>query len=121
MTKVLQRFNMFNAKSVGSPLPVNCKLNSGQCPKTEKGKAEMRRVPYASVVGSLMYSMVCTRPDIVFDVGTVSRYMSNPRKEHWAVVNGYSNTSKVPQVYASGMAPGNLCSKVSQTLTCRVM
>ena len=66
----LQRFNMFNAKSVGAPLPVNCKLNSGQCLKTEKDKAEMRRVSYASAVGSLMYAMVCTRPDIAFAVGT---------------------------------------------------
>ena len=46
----------------------------------------MRRVPYASAVGSLMYAMVCTRPDIAFAVGTVSRYMSNPGKEHWAAV-----------------------------------
>ena len=38
VTKVLQRFNMYNAKSVGSPLTVNNKLNSGQCPKNEKDK-----------------------------------------------------------------------------------
>jgi ATP-binding cassette subfamily B (MDR/TAP) protein 1 len=86
VTKVLQKFNMFNAKSVGSPLPADCRLNSGQCPKSEKDKAEMRRVPYASAVGSLMYAMVCTRPDIAFVVGTVSRYMSNPGKEHWAAI-----------------------------------
>jgi transposase InsO family protein len=86
VAKVLQRFNMINANFVGSPLPMNCKLNSEQCPKTEKDKAEMRRVPYASAVGSLMYAMVCTRPDIAFAVGTVSRYMSNPGKEHWDAV-----------------------------------
>ena len=68
MTKVLQRFNMYNTKSVGSPLLVNCKLNSGQCLKIEKDKAEMRRVSYASAVGSLMYAMVYTRPDIAFVV-----------------------------------------------------
>ena len=71
---------MYNAKFVGSPLPVNCKLNSGQCPKTEKDKAEMRRVSDASAIGSLMYAMVCMRPDIAFAVGTVCRYMSNPGK-----------------------------------------
>ena len=59
-----------NAKSVGSPLMVNCKLNSGQCPKTEKDKVEMRRVSYASTVGSLMYVMVSTRLDIALDVGS---------------------------------------------------
>ena len=41
---------------------------------------------YASVVGRLMYVVVCTRPDIAFVVGIVNRYMSNPRKEHWTAV-----------------------------------
>jgi hypothetical protein len=42
--------------------------------------------PYASVVGSLMYVMVCTRPNIAHSVGVLSRYMSKPRKEHWITV-----------------------------------
>ena len=45
----------------------------------------MRKVAYASLIGSLMYAMVCTRPDIATAVGIVSRYMSNLEKEHWAV------------------------------------
>ena len=71
---------------MGPTLSINCKLNVRQCRKGEKDKAKMRKAPYASVVGSLMYVMVCTRPNIAFDVGAVSRYMSNPRREHWAVV-----------------------------------
>ncbi|KAI4347747.1 hypothetical protein L6164_008530 [Bauhinia variegata] len=50
------------------------------------GKEEMKKVPYASVVGSLMYAMVCTRPNVAHAVGVVSRYLSNPSKEHWQVV-----------------------------------
>ena len=46
----------------------------------------MVRVPYASAVGSLMYAMLCTRLDICFIVGMVSRYQSNPGPEHWIVV-----------------------------------
>ena len=46
----------------------------------------MARVPYASAVGSLMYAMLCTRPDIYFAVGMVSRYQSNPVQEHWTAV-----------------------------------
>jgi hypothetical protein len=46
----------------------------------------MSRVPYSSTVGSLMYAMVCTRPDIAHAVGVVRRYMNNPGKEHWEVV-----------------------------------
>ena len=43
----------------------------------------MSRVPYASTVGSLMFAMICTRPDIAQTVGVVSRYMANPGGEHW--------------------------------------
>ena len=46
----------------------------------------MSHVPYSSVVGSIMYAMVCTRPDISHAVSVVSRYMSNPGKEHWHAV-----------------------------------
>ena len=42
----------------------------------------MKKVPYASVIGSLMYAMVCSRPDIAHAVGVVSRFLSNPSKEH---------------------------------------
>ena len=37
-------------------------------------------------MGSLIYAMVCTRPDIAHSVGVVSRFLSNPGKEHWAAV-----------------------------------
>ena len=46
----------------------------------------MSKVPYANAIGSLMYAMVCTRPDISHDVGVVSRYMHNPGKDHWQAV-----------------------------------
>ena len=40
----------------------------------------MSKVPYASTVGSLMYAMVFTRPDIAHAVGVISKYMNNPEK-----------------------------------------
>jgi hypothetical protein len=46
----------------------------------------MSRVPYSSTLDSLMYAMVCTRPDIAHAVGVVSRYMKNPSKEDWEAV-----------------------------------
>ena len=42
----------------------------------------MSKVPYSSVVGSLMYAMVCSRPDLSYAMSLISRYMSNPGKEH---------------------------------------
>ena len=47
----------------------------------------MEGIPYASAVGSLIYVMLCTRPDICFAVGMVSRYQSNPDPEHWITAN----------------------------------
>jgi hypothetical protein len=53
----------------------------------ETGAIEyMSKVPYSSTIGSLMYAMVCTRPDIAHAVGVVRRYTKNPGKEHWEVV-----------------------------------
>jgi len=52
----------------------------------EKDKAEMKNVPCSSAVDSLMYNMICTRPDSVYVVGVVSRFLTNPGKEHWITV-----------------------------------
>ena len=84
--KVLERFNMSQAKVVSSPLASHFKLSSKHSPSTDKEKEDMRRVMYASAIGSLMYSMVCTRPNIAYAVGVVSRILSNPGRQHWEAV-----------------------------------
>lgn len=84
--RVLERFNMKHAKPVCTPLASHFKLSKRDCPTTEKEKASMSSIPYSSAVGSLMYAMVCTRPDIAHSVGLVSRYLSNPGKVHWDAV-----------------------------------
>ena len=84
--KVLERFKMQDAKPVSTPLASHLKLTKEMCPKTQEEIDCMSKVPYSSVVGSLMYAMVCTRPDIAHAVGVVSRYMNDPGKEHWMAV-----------------------------------
>ena len=56
------------------------------CPKTQEEEDKMSKVPYASVVGSLMYVMVCTMLDIAHAVRVISRYMSHLGIEHWNVI-----------------------------------
>jgi hypothetical protein len=73
-------------KPVSVPLASHFKISSSLCPSTKQEKEYMSRIPYANVVGSLIYVMVSTRPDISHAVGVVSRYMENPCKEHWAIV-----------------------------------
>ncbi|KAH9762162.1 Integrase catalytic domain-containing protein [Citrus sinensis] len=86
LKKILRRFNMQDCKSISTPLFVNFKLSSSMCRSNEAERKEMPRVPYASAVGSLMFAMICTRPDIAQAVGAVSRYMANPGGEHWIAV-----------------------------------
>jgi hypothetical protein len=43
-------------------------------------------IPYSSVVGSLAYAQVCTRPDIAYVTGMLGRYLNNPGHDHWKAV-----------------------------------
>ena len=84
--RVMKRLNMNNAKPVNIPLANHFKLSKSSCPSSQKEIEKMSSIPYSSAVGSLMYAMVCTRPDIAHAVGVVSRFLSNPGKEHWEAV-----------------------------------
>ncbi|XP_071712540.1 secreted RxLR effector protein 161-like [Rutidosis leptorrhynchoides] len=50
-----------------------------------QGKA-VSQLEYYQVIGCLMYAMTCTRPDIAFAVGKLSRYTSNPSTHHWQAI-----------------------------------
>uniref|UniRef100_A0A3Q7IZP5 Reverse transcriptase Ty1/copia-type domain-containing protein n=1 Tax=Solanum lycopersicum TaxID=4081 RepID=A0A3Q7IZP5_SOLLC len=60
-------------KSVSTPLAPHFKLSDAMSPNNETEQEYMSRVPYTNAIGSLMYAMVCTRPDISHAVGVVSR------------------------------------------------
>ncbi|GJU75506.1 hypothetical protein Tco_1272576 [Tanacetum coccineum] len=71
-----------NEKSVKMPLGGHFKLSLKDCPVRDCDVERMSKVSYANAVGSLMYLMVCTRPDIAYAVSVVSRYVANPSKNH---------------------------------------
>ena len=73
---------MQDSKPVNVPIPIGVNLSAEQCPKTQEEEEDMSRVTYASAVGSLMYAMVCTRPEIAHAVGVLRRFTSKPGKEH---------------------------------------
>ena len=73
---------MKNAKPVSTPLTDHMKLIKKVFPTTREKKESMVKVPYSFVIESLMYEMVCTRPDISH-AGVVSRFLDNPEKKHW--------------------------------------
>ena len=84
--KVLVRFSMQNSKKGWLPFRHGVPLFDDQRPKTHEEENMMRQVSYASAVGSLMYDMLCTRPDISYLVGMVSQYQSNPGPKHWQAI-----------------------------------
>ena len=104
--KILVRFNMENSKRGSLPFRHGIHLSKEQSPKTPEQKERMSRIPYASAVGSLMYAMLCTRPDICYAVGVVSRYQSDPGEEHWIAVKHIlkylRRTRDYMLVYSSG-------------------
>ena len=68
---------MQDCKPRDTPVAKSDKFSLSQCPKNA-----LQKIPYASAVGSLMYAQVYTRPDIVFIVGMLGRYLSNPGMDH---------------------------------------
>ena len=46
----------------------------------------MSQIPYASAIGSIMYAMICTRPDLSYALSMTSRYQANPGEGHWIAV-----------------------------------
>ena len=79
---VLKRFSMENFKKGYLPIGHGISLSKKDCPTTPEERERMSRVPYASAVGSIMYAMTCTRPDVAYSLGVVSRYQSDPGENH---------------------------------------
>ena len=87
LKKVLERFGMDDkTKPLCTHLAPHFKLSSSSCPRSQEERNYMAHVSYASVVGNLMYVMVCTRPNISQAMSMVSRYMHNPSKNQWLAI-----------------------------------
>ncbi|GJV18571.1 zinc finger, CCHC-type containing protein [Tanacetum coccineum] len=74
--KVLKKFNYVDCTPVSTPMDTSEKLmpNNGQT---------VSQLEYCRVIGYLMYAMTCTRLDLAFAAGKLSRYTSNPGTQHW--------------------------------------
>ncbi|GJX65251.1 hypothetical protein Tco_0299594 [Tanacetum coccineum] len=67
----------------------------------------MQNIPYASVVGSIMYVVRCTRPDVAFAQNMTSRFQQNPGELHWTTIKNIlkylSNTKDMFLVYGGAV------------------
>ena len=77
---------MDQAKKGFLPMLQGVKLSKTQCPTTAEDRENMKDVPYASAIGSIMYAMLCTRPDVCLAISLAGRYQSNPGVDHWTAV-----------------------------------
>src|SRR4051812_13441180 len=93
---------MSKAKPIDTLVIKNHGFSLKDCPKTPADKVKMTTLPYASAIGSLMYAMVCTRPDLAYVVGLPNRFQSDPGIPHW-------NTVKKVMRYLVGTADYTLC------------
>ena len=66
-----------------------------------------RKEAYCSLVGSLMYLMIATRPDLANAIGIISRYLSNPSEEHYKTVKHILCYVKGTKNYALMLGPGD--------------
>ncbi|KAL0427907.1 UNVERIFIED_CONTAM: Retrovirus-related Pol polyprotein from transposon TNT 1-94 [Sesamum latifolium] len=80
---VVEKFSMSNAKPTSVPLAAHFQLCKNQSPNSETEKERMKNIPYSNAIGSVMYLMVSTRPDIAYTVSCLSRFMSNAGMPHW--------------------------------------
>ena len=74
---------MHNCNPAPTPLVHEKWLGKEQCPGEGQGPL---KVPYVEAVGSLMYAMMSTRPDLAYPVSLVSRYQANLGLAHWEFV-----------------------------------
>ena len=80
--RILKRFDMSMCSGQKVPLAKG-DLKKEHCPKNKEEEDEMRNKMYASLVGSIMYAQVCTRPDLALCISKMGRFQSNSGMQHW--------------------------------------
>ena len=84
--KVLKRFYMEESKRGSLPAVHGVTLSTKDSPTSVEDINNMKKIPYASAVGSIMYAMNCTRPDVADALSLTCRYQKNPGMKHWTTV-----------------------------------
>ncbi|GJT69663.1 zinc finger, CCHC-type containing protein [Tanacetum coccineum] len=110
INKVPKKFNYFDCTPVSTPMDTSEKL----MPNSDQAVSQLK---YSRVIGCLMYAMTYIRPDIVFVVGKLSRYTSNPGTQHWQAIqrNTKDNSSTSGWVF---LLDGGVISWAFKKQTC---
>ncbi|GJX33229.1 hypothetical protein Tco_0243084 [Tanacetum coccineum] len=98
---------MENSKRGTIPMQEKLKLSKSDGASTPAEKRRMSNVSYTSAVGSIMYAVRCTRPDVAFAQNITSRFQQNPGELHWTTIKNIlkylRNTKDMFLVYRGNM------------------
>jgi hypothetical protein len=81
LKEILKRFRMEDCKPIRVPFDPKVKLQ-----RNPNGNDESKGFPYQQAVGSLMYAMLCTRPDLAYPINVLNQHLANPNMEHWMAI-----------------------------------
>ncbi|KMQ87096.1 retroelement pol polyprotein [Lasius niger] len=99
LLRVAEKFGMMDAKGISTPAESHMYLSKSMAPEDDDGKQAMAKIPFREAVGSLMFAACVSRPDIMFAVSVVSRYLENPGPEHWQAVKRIIRYAKETATY----------------------
>ena len=86
ISSILAQFNLKDAKAVNMPMMPSATYSKEDCPANDTERVHMARVPYHEAIGSLMYALVATHPDITFADSMLSQFLNNLGEAHWKAV-----------------------------------
>ena len=75
---IVKRFSMKNSKKGFIPMRHGDQISKEYSPKTPEDRVLMEKILYASAIGSIMYAMLCTRPNVAYALSVMSRFQANP-------------------------------------------
>ena len=75
--QIVKKFGMENSKRGLIPMRHGIILSRSMAPKTLEDRSCMNKIPYASAIGSIMYAMLCIRPDIAHALSVTSKYQAD--------------------------------------------
>ena len=79
--KILKKYNYHDCKHVVTPFDSSVHLFP-----INNDNDIVNQKEYASIIGSLQYATDCTRLDIAYAVGVLSRFTSKPSRDHWQAI-----------------------------------
>ncbi|UYV68325.1 hypothetical protein LAZ67_5003884 [Cordylochernes scorpioides] len=125
--ELLAKYRMKEAKPISIPMDSNSKLT--KISSIEGENEPVKKVEYQSLIGSLIYLSVSTRPDIAYAVSALGQFSNDPRRQHWNAAKRvlrylkgtsclritYRKSNEALHGYADADWGGNLVNRKSHT------